>query len=254
MILTCLLREGIALSDILRAVDGPQCPELPGMPPCWQVAPPRAFDALSRGLSCDECAAELKVHRGLVRRWTNDPVLHEVWTTAKLRNVRDGHRQQVLDVLGSDPKLTRGSVRRMAPAAWQWLKKHEPDWLAQVAPYRPNGRQLELWPVRLAKRVPPEARKLLADGVPAQKCAEQLQVPVGRVFGWLRDQELNEQWTRSKVERYRTRYHAVVALLKQSIPVLTASRLKEHDQGAYEWLKRYEPEWLASQYTSGSRR
>jgi hypothetical protein len=49
-------------------------------------------------------------------------------------DLRDRHRKKLLDSMAENPGLSRSGYRRLAPAAYNWLSKHDNKWLDENSP------------------------------------------------------------------------------------------------------------------------
>lgn len=145
ILIACLRKEGAALELMLRALDGPSQPPLPGFPMAKvPTAPCRAFSLMRSGADIAEVAQVAGVTRSVVQRWLMDPQLHALWTTTRRDQLRSRHAAAIHDALVTGV-ASRQELRLRAGAAYLWFQRNEPELLERLVPRSRADRQLSLW-------------------------------------------------------------------------------------------------------------
>jgi hypothetical protein len=145
ILIACLLMEGAELEEMLRALDGPTQPALPGFPvPRAPTAPPHAYTHMRTGEDIFKVAQAAGVTRTVVERWLMDPQLHALWTSIRLDRLRSRHQAAIHNALATGVR-SRQELRLKAGAAYLWLQRNEPEMLERLAPRSREDRQLPLW-------------------------------------------------------------------------------------------------------------
>ena len=146
LILACLRLEGAPLQPMLDAMRGPVQPDLAGLKLSeLPTAPDRAFKWMESGMEILEIAQLAGVSRTIVQRWLCDPLLHQVWATAKYQILRNKHETSIRSAMATGAK-TRLQLRLAANAAYQWFRKNDRTWLDSLLPSQAPDKQLPLWP------------------------------------------------------------------------------------------------------------
>lgn len=194
ILLTCLLREGVALERLRDAINGELQPDLPGIGPGRLRAPYAAYESLGKGISLVDCALELSVHKNTVERWLFDPRLRQTWNEARFLKMREAHRVAATSIRDSIARSTSGTLQMLRPDSYQWLCKHDSAWLHTQFQIRKFSKQLSL-PLPKPKgvyRAAAFAYELILRGLTLEEAAKKIHRPVSSSLAWLSDPQFRD--------------------------------------------------------------
>jgi len=145
ILMACLRKEGAPLEGMLRALDGPAQPALPGFPmQRVPTAPSHAYTFMRSGEDIVKVAQAAGVTRAVVQRWLMDPQLHALWTSTRLEQLRTKHTDAIQAALATGIK-SRQELRQRANAAYLWFQRNAPEALRTLLPRSREDKQLLLW-------------------------------------------------------------------------------------------------------------
>lgn len=91
--------------------------------------------ALRAGLTKKQMADSLKVRPYAIEDYLlTHPELKDAWKTARFRNRRERHRQQLAETLRKHPGLSITAARRLPGSSFRWLYLHDREWLQEILP------------------------------------------------------------------------------------------------------------------------
>lgn len=92
-------------------------------------------DGLTRGLSCEEIAAQTETTIDAVRRYRDTHAdIRTEWNTARSLLQRETFRHDFLAVMRANPNAHQTQLRKTHGSHFDWLRKHDVEWLAIQLP------------------------------------------------------------------------------------------------------------------------
>lgn len=92
-------------------------------------------EMLNNGCNRREIADSLTLRPSFIKSYLADnPELRIRWQTVRRARERELHRAQLLSVLDANPGLPVKAIRRLPQNGFQWLYKHDLEWLREILP------------------------------------------------------------------------------------------------------------------------
>ena len=92
-------------------------------------------EMLSNGCGRREIVESLALHPSFIKSYmAQHPELRAQWETAHRAKERELHRIQLLSALDAHPGLPIRAIRRLPQNGFQWLYKHDLEWLREILP------------------------------------------------------------------------------------------------------------------------
>ena len=92
-------------------------------------------DGLTRGLSCEEIAHQTETTIDAVRRHRDTHAdVRAVWNAARSLLQREAFRHDFIEVMRANPNAHQTQLRKARGSHFDWLRKHDVEWLAIQLP------------------------------------------------------------------------------------------------------------------------